>query len=146
MKVPCSWSWKRRRTGINVLPRVYANVCPIAFHSSFSGESHLNACKKLFERSLDGKGCNEFMLVSGANGDPQVEMAERTALADLSLRATATLEPKKFCGDLFAGAAALQIAMAAMSVHSRGLDTLAPCLGYGSTKALFQLQKPILTE
>jgi 3-oxoacyl-(acyl-carrier-protein) synthase len=81
-------------------------------------------------------------VVTAANGAPALEQAERQAMADHGIRPAVTLAPKKHTGDLFAGAATLQLALAAvLAAHSKG-RVLSHCLGHGSEQAAFLVSPP----
>jgi hypothetical protein len=50
--------------------------------------------------------------------------------------------PKKHAGDLFAAAALLQVALAALQLQHVGSPVLANCFGHGSEQAAFILEAP----
>lgn len=84
-------------------------------------------------------------VIAAANGVPGADQAEAAALS----RVTARLEarpaihsPKKHAGDLFAGAAALQLALGALACRRYGGKVLANCFGHGSEQAAFVLSPP----
>lgn len=81
-------------------------------------------------------------VVSAADGDPQIAGQESLALRKAGLDCSRSVWPKRSTGNLFAAAAALQVAVAAHIVQVGGSSTkvLANCLGYGSQQAAFVLE------
>ncbi len=81
-------------------------------------------------------------LVSAGNGDPRVDTVEQYALEQVAWPPQDVLRPKAHVGDLFAAAAAVQVALAAAMVASDGHASLAVanCLGFGDHQAAFVLE------
>ena len=81
-------------------------------------------------------------VIAAANSDPALDQAEAEALARLKIAALPTLSPKRHLGDLFAAAAPLQVALAALLAKQLGQAALANCFGHGTEQAAF-LMEPI---
>lgn len=82
------------------------------------------------------------LLVCAADGDPVDGHAESEAMSSIEISARTTLYPKQQAGNLFAAAAALQVAVGALFADQLGGRVLANCFGYGSEQAAFLLEKP----
>jgi 3-oxoacyl-[acyl-carrier-protein] synthase II len=82
------------------------------------------------------------VLISAADGEPARAEAEAKALASCGVRPTTRIAPKQHVGNLFAAAAALQVALAAAFARSSpaGARVLAGALGFGSEQAAFLLE------
>ena len=81
-------------------------------------------------------------IVAAGNGDTATERDGAQALSALGMTADTVIHPKKQAGDLFAAAAPLQVALAALLVERTGGSVLANCFGHGSEQAAFVLEKP----
>jgi 3-oxoacyl-[acyl-carrier-protein] synthase II len=81
-------------------------------------------------------------VIAAANSDPARDDAEAAALARMDLADPLVLSPKKHLGDLFAAAAPLQVALAALLAGQLGQPVLANCFGHGTEQAAF-LVEPI---
>ena len=81
-------------------------------------------------------------IVAAGNGDTATERDEAQALSSAGITADTVIRPKKQAGDLFAAAAPLQVALAALLVERTGGSVLANCFGHGSEQAAFVLEKP----
>ena len=81
-------------------------------------------------------------LVAAGDGDRSIREAESQAMEQASLRAATTLHPKRSLGNLYAAAAAVQVALAAAVARQagRGERVLANCFGHGSQQGLFLLE------
>jgi 3-oxoacyl-(acyl-carrier-protein) synthase len=82
------------------------------------------------------------IVVAAGDGDPLISQAERQAFEQTKLSSTNTIYPKSHLGNLFAAAAAIQIAMAAMlaSRQDTSESIHVNCFGYGSEHAAFVLE------
>jgi len=80
--------------------------------------------------------------ISAADGEPAKGEAEARALAACGVRPAVRLAPKRHVGDLFAAAAALQVALAAAMVRRSpaGTRALVNALGFGSEQAAFLVE------
>ena len=83
-----------------------------------------------------------FGLVASGDGDDSVCEAEETALRDLGLKPQCTIRPKVALGNLFAGASAVQLCLAAEWLRQEpGLRrVLATCFSRASGQAAFLLE------
>jgi 3-oxoacyl-(acyl-carrier-protein) synthase len=81
-------------------------------------------------------------IVSAANGDESWEQEETRILKACGITAEVKICPKKHVGDLFAAAAVLQIALAAVLAERCRKSVLANCFGHGSTQGAFALDPP----
>jgi 3-oxoacyl-[acyl-carrier-protein] synthase II len=88
------------------------------------------------------RGQHFSTVVAAANGDHAMEQIETRALATSQITADAIVCPKRSAGDLFAAAATLQVALAALLAARRHGQVLAHCLGHGSEQAAFVLAPP----
>ncbi len=80
-------------------------------------------------------------MVSSSNGEVLHGGQEKTWLEAAGVETKASICPKKCVGDLFAAAALLQVALAAILVDSGRKTVLANCFGHGSTQAAFVLTR-----
>jgi len=81
-------------------------------------------------------------VVAAEDGDVELAEAERAALEAARILAVSTARPKTCLGNLFAAAAAVQVALAAAlaSRASARQQVLANCFGHGSEQASFLLE------
>ena len=112
--------------------RIYARIDGCV-RAAEDGASALHA-------QLGLRGQRVSALVAAANGDPVTDQTEAQALAASQIAAHAIVCPKRCAGDLYAAAAALQVAVAALLAERRHGRVLAHCLGHGSEIAAFVLE------
>ena len=79
-------------------------------------------------------------VVAAADGDATLRSKEDQALIQLGVRESALLRPKMHLGNLFAAAAAVQVALAA-TLAKRQKRILANCFGHGSEQGAFLLER-----
>ncbi|MCY2932445.1 MAG: beta-ketoacyl synthase N-terminal-like domain-containing protein [Planctomycetota bacterium] len=81
-------------------------------------------------------------IVAAGDGDRPIRQAEADAIERAGLGAADTLYPKRHVGNLYAAAAAVQVALAAAMVERAGTGhaVLANCFGYGSQQGSFLLE------
>jgi 3-oxoacyl-[acyl-carrier-protein] synthase II len=79
-------------------------------------------------------------IIAAANSNPALDQAEAEALARSNIATLPTLSPKRQLGDLFAAAAPLQVALAALLAKQLGQAVLANCFGHGTEQAAFLLE------
>jgi 3-oxoacyl-[acyl-carrier-protein] synthase II len=79
-------------------------------------------------------------LVAAANGNPSAAQSETQALAASQITTDTVVCPKRGTGDLFAAAAALQVALGALLSERHRGRVLAHCLGHGSEQGAFVLE------
>ena len=81
------------------------------------------------------------LLVAAGDGQPKLRQRERRAIDELCPRAE-VIYPKKHLGDLFAAAAAVQVALAAKGLAGAGPGAVAwaNCFGHGSEVASFAME------
>jgi 3-oxoacyl-[acyl-carrier-protein] synthase II len=94
-------------------------------------------------RSLACASGSVSAVVSAGDGDVPLSTAEQHAMDAIGLRPIRVVRPKAHLGNLFAAAAAAQVALAAVVAdHAENDGTvLANCFGYGSEQAAFVLEK-----
>jgi 3-oxoacyl-[acyl-carrier-protein] synthase II len=81
-------------------------------------------------------------VVAAADGDAATDACEQQALDGLEIPADIVTQPKKHLGNLFAAAAAVQVALAAAALGKQGRGRAwANCFGHGSEIASFALEK-----
>ena len=80
--------------------------------------------------------------VAAGDGDVPIGDAEQGALAEANVRPALLVRPKQHLGNLFAAAAAVQVALAAdmASEQDAGRRVLANCFGHGDEQAAFVLE------
>jgi 3-oxoacyl-(acyl-carrier-protein) synthase len=121
--------------------RTLARVGDYAVRSSGWGMSRKDA----FAAVLSGlAGVDRPAVISAADGDPCLADDERHALHEAGVRPASVLHPKSHLGNLFAAAAAVQVAMGAALVATEpdARSALANCLGFGTQHAAFLLEAP----
>ncbi len=81
-------------------------------------------------------------LVPAGDGDRFIAQAETEAIARASLLVGRRVHPKRYLGNLFAAAAAVQVALAATMAHGAGAGkhVLAHCFGHGSQQGALLLE------
>jgi len=81
-------------------------------------------------------------LVAASDGDVSIGDAEQSALEKANIRVSHVVRPKQHMGNLFAAAAAVQVALAAdmASGGEAGRRVLADCFGHGDEQAAFVLE------
>jgi hypothetical protein len=80
-------------------------------------------------------------VVSAGDGDPSYSDGELVALETAGLGQCRLLHPKSHFGNLFAAAAPVQVALAALLANlHRGVPVLANCFGHGTEQAAFVLE------
>ena len=120
--------------------RIHAVISGFALRS-VPADGQLAVVLSRILRSIDSGGPS--LVVAAADGDEGIAEAERTALESVGARAVRTVYPKACAGNLFAAAAAVQVALAAELAGRGGRPgrVLANCFGYGSEQAAFLLEK-----
>ncbi len=91
--------------------------------------------KALTDLKLHGVTC----LVSACDGNPDLDDIEKESMARVNIDAQTTTKPKTSAGNLFAAAAPLQLACAALATHQHS-TVLANCLGFGTEQGAFVLE------
>jgi len=101
-------------------------------------EDHVDKCASVM--TALGPDCPDLLVAAG-DGQPELHQREMRAIDELCPRAEVTY-PKKHLGDLFAAAAAVQVALAAKSVSLAGPTAVvwANCFGHGSEVASFAME------
>jgi 3-oxoacyl-[acyl-carrier-protein] synthase II len=92
------------------------------------------------------RGCSPSapdVIISAAERDKTSRQAEAQALAFLKIEPHTVICPKQQAGNLFAAAAAMQVAMGAVTFNQApgARRILANCFGHGSEQAAFVLEK-----
>jgi 3-oxoacyl-[acyl-carrier-protein] synthase II len=84
----------------------------------------------------------DIRVVAAGDGDVDISAAESGALENLGLDRRDVLRPKSHLGNLFAAAAAVQLALAATVAARQASVTpvLANCFGFGTEQAAFSLE------
>ena len=102
------------------------------------GENHADRCAATMA-ALELK--RPDLLVAAGDGRPELHQRETRAIEELCPRAE-VIYPKKHLSDLFAAAAAVQVALAAKSVGGAGPGAVAwaNCFGHGSEVASFSME------
>ena len=117
--------------------RTYARLGQSSFSTSLPG------CRKqevLFTALSELGRIDPAAVVAAGEDDAATRQDEAAALQAAGLKADLTLYPKQHAGNLFAAAAVLQVALAALLVERFGRPVLANCFGYGSEQAAFVLE------
>lgn len=117
--------------------RVYARVADFNFarrrKKVLRGETYRAVLGKFDLASVGA-------LVSAADGDGRRAGDEARALESFNFKAGQVVCPKQGAGNLFAAAAALQVAVGALVAGQSGKRVLANCFGYGSEQGAFVLE------
>ncbi len=121
--------------------KVYARVSQFNLRTHRRNVRRADTCIEVLNE-LDLLKKRASALVAADNGDAPAAQDEQQALAELHITASTVFRPKIQTGDLFAAAAALQIALGALLAERRAGRVLANCFGYGSEFAAFVLEKP----
>jgi 3-oxoacyl-[acyl-carrier-protein] synthase II len=80
-------------------------------------------------------------VVAAGDGDPLYRNAESAAMAEAGMGTCSAVYPKLHLGNLFAAAAPVQVALAAMlSARNRGAAVAANCFGHGAEQAAFVVE------
>lgn len=119
--------------------RVRARVCRSAV-STASDHSSLGETFAALMAGAQAHGVGS--LVAAGDGDHFIREAELQAIERTALRTAARLHPKRSLGNLYAAAAAVQVALAAAMAGraGRGQQILANCFGHGSQQGTFLLE------
>jgi 3-oxoacyl-(acyl-carrier-protein) synthase len=117
--------------------RIYARLAECSLYSRRTGESRATAMAQALANIAATKIWSA--IVSAASGEPSVERDEAAELAHLGFASDKMIKPKQYAGDLFAAAAFLQVALAALLARRRRGCVLANCFGHGSEQAVFVL-------
>ncbi len=106
--------------------------------STVCGEGRTEKCVETMSRL--GLGSPDMLVASGDAG-PEPRAREKRAIEELCPGAE-LIYPKKYLGDLFAAAAAVQVALAAKSASLSGPGNVvwANCFGHGSELASFSVE------
>jgi len=122
--------------------KIYTRINGYSFQST-AGERPLADVFAAILRNLHVNG-DQPAIVAAGDGDAAAANAEQAALASIDIDSSHAVRPKAAMGDLFAAAAAIQVALAAEMVRKPGRSTtaLANCFGYGSERAAFLLEAP----
>jgi 3-oxoacyl-[acyl-carrier-protein] synthase II len=102
------------------------------------GEDHADRCANIMTALGPDR---PDLLVAAGDGQPKLHRRERRAIDELCPQVE-VVYPKKHLGDLFAAAAAVQVALAAKSVWLAGPGAVAwaNCFGHGSEVASFSME------
>ena len=119
--------------------RVYARI-PRHALGTVSRKSPLADAFPALLAGLPTQGVSH--LVAASDGDHPIREAESQAIEQVSLQTAVRIHPKYFLGNLYAAAAAVQVALAATVAKraGRGERVLANCFGYGSQHGSFLLE------
>jgi 3-oxoacyl-(acyl-carrier-protein) synthase len=122
--------------------RIYARLSDYRIRSMHDGIRSAD----IFRGVLDGLcPAGDAVLFSASDGDPLLAKAEECACNTVNFHPRKIIRPKKHLGNLYAGAAAVQVGLAAASVgHSVENETpgsaVANCFGLGDEQAAFVLE------
>lgn len=120
--------------------KVYASIRACALRS-VTRQATLPEVFSQVLRGLDLSGAAQ--VVSAGDGDPTYSEAEHAALEAVGLAECPALRPKSHLGNLFAAAAPVQVALAALLAARRpGTAVLADCFGHGTEQAAFVVEAP----
>lgn len=119
--------------------RVYARI-PRHAMGTTSQQSPLADTFASLIAGMQMKGAGS--IIAAGDGDHSIRQAESGAIEGASPGAAAMLYPKRFLGNLYAAAAAVQVALAAAVAEraGEGQQVLANCFGHGSQQGVFLLE------
>jgi 3-oxoacyl-[acyl-carrier-protein] synthase II len=118
--------------------RIHARLAECCLNSRRTGESWASVMASVLAGIAVQKSWTA--IVSSRSGEPSIERDEVNVLSNLRFTSGTMIQPKKQAGDLFAAAAILQVAMAALLARRNQGCVLANCFGYGSEQAAFVLE------
>lgn len=119
--------------------RVHARLVGMSLYSGSEGPLNWDAPR----RALRGlPGLQAPVIVASAEGGPASYQQEAETWKEAGLDARRVIHPKPVVGNLFAAAAPLQVALAALLAGSAKQQVLATCFGHGSEQAAFVLEQP----
>ena len=117
--------------------KIYSRLtdCSVA---SVCEENHADKCAEVMGTLASDR---PDILIAAGDGAAELRQREQRAIDELCPNAE-IIYPKKHIGDLFAAAAAVQIALAARSVSLAGDRAIAwaNCFGHGSEVASFAME------
>lgn len=121
--------------------RIYARIRDYQLGTMSASASAREAYYAMLSRTEAGSA---EALIAAGDGSPALIQAEVNALEQLGIRPASRIRPKVHLGNLFAGAATVQVALAATVAARRpkGATVLANCFGFGSEQGLFVLESP----
>ncbi|MBE0535041.1 MAG: hypothetical protein IH624_05165 [Phycisphaerae bacterium] len=122
--------------------RPYALVKDFRMKSASSAAQREKVlCSILSEIKLQNGSCR-LQVVGASDGDYAIDCSEEQALERAGIGQDAVLKTKSAIGNLFAGAAPVQVGLAAqLAAQERaGGVVIANCFGYGSEQAAFVLE------
>jgi len=128
-----------RQHAVRRRARIYARVRSLVLRSTAAKGRVVETLGEV----LGGIRCHGRPLVVVADdGDIRLAEAERDASEAAGIVAAGAARPKKCLGNLFAAAAAVQVALAAELTHRLGTQqqVLANCFGHGSEQGSFLLE------
>jgi 3-oxoacyl-[acyl-carrier-protein] synthase II len=129
---------EQREQAIRRGARVYASTEGYALRS-IASQTSLSEILTEVLRGLETTRCAQ--VVSAGDGDPSYSEAELVSLETAGLGQCSLLHPKSHLGNLFAAAAPVQVALAALlAARHRGAPVLANCFGHGTEQAAFVLE------
>lgn len=119
--------------------RVYATIPRHAVGTTMPGEPLSDTLAGLIWATRPDGGAR---IVAAGDGDREIRQAEADAVERAGLGGAAAVYPKRHVGNLYAAAAAVQVALAAAMVERAGAGqaVLAHCFGYGSQQGSFLLE------
>lgn len=121
--------------------RTYARISGFNLKTRRTGTQRRDSCIETL-KGLKVPSKPLKAVISADNGDLPTSQDEQRAMTALNINAPILLHPKRCVGDLFAAAAAMQVALGAL-LAERGVErVLANCFGHGSELAAFVLEKP----
>ncbi len=118
--------------------RRYATLAGSAFRSR-SPDTSESETRADTLRALPGLGRAQ-VVVSAHTGGAGSGSGPATAGSDAARVPSVAIRPKRCVGDLFAAAAALQVAVGALQVERSGGRALVECFGHGREQAAFVLE------
>jgi 3-oxoacyl-[acyl-carrier-protein] synthase II len=122
--------------------KVYAWLAAAGFSSQRPGVERSQTYSATLRKVTGGSPLPIGWIVSAADRDPAVRRDEKLALESLGIEPESMICPKEHLGDLFAGAAALQVALGALLAQRAVRRVLVNCFGPGSEQAAFALATP----
>ena len=133
--------------------RIYARLVDCSFRTRRKGQARIDVMSEVYEKlgrnATQGSdpvsnGNRISAVLASDNGDAGAESMDERVLAKMSIQAGELFHPKRQLGDLFAAAAATQVALGALAARQCGGRVVANCFGHGSEQAAFVLEAPAL--
>lgn len=122
--------------------RIYARLTRSGFCTRYRSQNRSVTHAKVLQKALQNMPAANPFVVAASDDDSEMHGDEFGAWETAKISVAEAIFPKISNGNLFAAAAALQVAIGALWVEKTGRRILANCFGHGSEQAAFVLEQP----